>query len=148
MARCETETLSRKENQAQQNRRLTKLILGMDNSVSETDGHQQGSAYNGHFGCTCYHLLFLFNRFGDLERVMLWRGIRGSAKEWLRVALPVIECCGGLGIAKFFRDYAAFAGPNLLRLLKGEGFRYATREGAPLFRGNALKSLTRGGSLV
>ena len=35
MARCETETLSRKENQAQQNRRLTKLILGMDNSVSE-----------------------------------------------------------------------------------------------------------------
>jgi len=79
---------------------------------------------------------------------MLWGGIRGSAKEWRRVELPVIERCRGLDIAKFFRDYAAFAGPNLLRPLKGEGFRYATREGAPLFRGNALKSLTRGGSLV
>jgi len=26
------------------------------------------------------HLLFLFNQFGDLERMMLWRGSRGSAK--------------------------------------------------------------------
>ena len=43
----------------------------MDSSVSETYGHQEGSAYNGHFGCICYHLLFLFNQFGDLERAML-----------------------------------------------------------------------------
>ena len=40
----------------------------MDSSVSETHGTQEGSAYNGHFGCTCYHPLFLFNQFGDLER--------------------------------------------------------------------------------
>ena len=46
----------------------------MDSSVSETYGQQQGTAYNGHFGCTCYHPLFLFNQFGDLERVMLRRG--------------------------------------------------------------------------
>lgn len=38
------------------------------------EGHQQGSAYNGHFGCTCHHPLFVFNQFGDLERVMLRRG--------------------------------------------------------------------------
>ena len=38
----------------------------MDSSVSETYGRQQGSAYNGHFGCTCYHPLFVFNQFGDL----------------------------------------------------------------------------------
>src|SRR6266567_5888451 len=71
MARFETETLSTKENlkylidlsgqwidQAHRQRQLTKLILDMDSSVSETYGHQQGSAYNGHFGCTCYHPLF------------------------------------------------------------------------------------------
>ena len=52
----------------------TALILDMDSSVSETYGHQEGTAYNGHFGCTCYHPLFLFNQFGDLERVMLRRG--------------------------------------------------------------------------
>jgi hypothetical protein len=27
----------------------------MDSSVSETYGHQQGSAYDGHFGCTVRH---------------------------------------------------------------------------------------------
>ena len=66
MARFETETLPTKENlkhlmdlsgqwidQSHQHRQLTKLILDMDSSVSETYGHQQGSAYNGHFGCTC-----------------------------------------------------------------------------------------------
>jgi hypothetical protein len=60
----------------------------MDSSVSETYGHQQGSAYNGHFGCTCYHPLFVFNQFGDLERVMLRRGNHHSAKFWRRVLLP------------------------------------------------------------
>jgi hypothetical protein len=130
MARFETETLSTKENlkhlmdlsgqwidQAHQHRRLTKLILDMDSSVSETYGHQQGSAYNGHFGCTCYHPLFLFNQFGDLERVLLRRGNCGSAKYWRRVLLPVIERYRGLDIPKFFRGDAAFAGPKLLRVL-------------------------------
>src|SRR5262249_6179025 len=26
---------------------------------------------NGHFGCTCYHPPFVFNQFGDLERVLV-----------------------------------------------------------------------------
>src|SRR5262245_28503067 len=65
MARIETATVTTKENlkflmnlpgkwidQAHQHRQLTKLILDMDSSVSETYGHQEGTAYNGHFGCT------------------------------------------------------------------------------------------------
>src|SRR5262245_55733669 len=140
MARFETETLSTKENldhlmdlsgqwidQAHPHRKLTKLILDMDSSVSETYGHQEGSAYNGHFGCTCYHPLFLFNQFGDLERVLLRRGNRASAKFWRRVLLPVIARYRDLAIPKFFRGDAAFAGPKLLRLLEREGFRYAMR---------------------
>jgi hypothetical protein len=43
--------------QAHQHRKLPKLILDMDSSVSKTYGHQEGSASNGHFGCTCYHPL-------------------------------------------------------------------------------------------
>jgi hypothetical protein len=140
MARFETETLSTKDNlkflmdlagrwidQAHQHRQLTKLTLDMDSSVSETYGHQEGTAYNGHFGCTCYHPLFLFNQFGGLEGVLLRRGNRGSAKYWRRVLLPVIERYRGLDIPKFFRGDAAFAGPKLLRLLEREGFRYAIR---------------------
>ena len=30
------------------------IILDMDSSVSPTHGEQEGTAYNGHFGCTCY----------------------------------------------------------------------------------------------
>ena len=70
------------------------LILDMDSSVSETYGEQEGSAYNGHFGCTCYHPLFLFNQFGDLERAMLRRGNQASAKFWRRVLLPVVAQIG------------------------------------------------------
>ena len=33
----------------------------MDSSDSPTFGKQEGSAYNGHFGYTCYHPLFVFN---------------------------------------------------------------------------------------
>jgi Transposase DDE domain group 1 len=53
-------------------RRLqTTIVRDMDSRVSETHGAQEGSAYNGHFGCTCYHPLFVFNQFGDLERCAL-----------------------------------------------------------------------------
>ena len=31
------------------------IILDMDSSESPTHGQQEGSAYNGHFGCTYYH---------------------------------------------------------------------------------------------
>src|SRR3954471_6387462 len=49
-------------------RPVRRIVLDMDSSVSPTFGEQEGSAYNGHFSCTCYHPLFVFNQFGDLER--------------------------------------------------------------------------------
>ena len=55
------------------------IILDMDSSVSPTYGDQEGSAYNGYFGCSCYHPLFLFNQFGDLERCALRPGNVHSA---------------------------------------------------------------------
>src|SRR4051794_16923526 len=140
IARFETETLSSPTNlkrlmdlsgrwidRAHQHRKLTRLVLDMGSSVSETYGHQQGSAYNGHFGCTCYHPLFVFNQFGDLERVMLRRGNHHSAKFWRRVLLPVIARYRDLKVPKFFRGDAAFASPKLMKLLEAEGYRYAIR---------------------
>jgi hypothetical protein len=136
MAGFETETLSTKDNlkhlmdlsgqrigQAHQHHKLTKLILDLDSSVSETYGHPEGSADNGHLGCTCYHPLFLVNQFGDLERVLLRRGNHASAKFWRRVMLPVLARYRDLDIPKFFRGDAAFAGPKLRRLLEQEAFR-------------------------
>src|SRR5919205_3046087 len=34
------------------------IILDMDSSESPTYGAQEGSAWNGHFRCSCYHPLF------------------------------------------------------------------------------------------
>jgi len=104
-----------------------RLILDMDSSVSETYGQQEGTAYNGHFGCTCYHPLFLFNQSGDLERAMLRRGNHASAKFWRQALLPVIARYRHLDIPKLFRGDAAFARPALYRLLENEGYQYAIR---------------------
>ncbi|MCH9034473.1 MAG: IS1380 family transposase [Planctomycetes bacterium] len=106
---------------------LDKLILDLDSSVSETHGQQQGSAYNGYFECTCYHPLFLFNQFGDLERAMLRRGNHNSAKFWRRVLLPVIDRYRDRDIPKYFRGDAAFAIPGLYGVLEEESFQYTIR---------------------
>jgi len=140
VGRFETEMLSGRHNlmalmnlsgqwidKVHQRRPLRELILDMDSSVSETYGEQEGSAYNGHFGCTCYHPLFLFNQFGDLEYAMLRRGNKASAKYWRRVLLPVIERYRGRDIPTFFRGDAAFAIPALYRVLEKEGYQYAIR---------------------
>lgn len=103
------------------------LILDMDSSVSETYGRQEGSAYNGHFECLCYHPLFLFNQDGDLERALLRRGNHASAKFWRQVLLPVVARYRHLDVPKFFRGDAAFARPALYRLLEHEDYRYAIR---------------------
>jgi Transposase DDE domain group 1 len=38
-------------------------LLDMDSSVSPTHGEQENSVWNGHYACTCYDPLFLFNQF-------------------------------------------------------------------------------------
>ena len=38
------------------------IVLDMDSSVSPTHGEQEMSVWNGHYACTCYHPLFVFNR--------------------------------------------------------------------------------------
>ena len=40
-----------------------RVILDMDSSESPVHGEQEGASYNGHFGSTCYHPLFVFNQW-------------------------------------------------------------------------------------
>ena len=81
MGRFETKWLSRPENytaladlsgqwigKVRRRRGMKTVILDIDSSESPTYGEQESSAYNGHFGCTCYHPLFVFNQIGDVER--------------------------------------------------------------------------------
>src|SRR5687768_6736968 len=84
------------------------IILDMDSSESPTHGQQEGSAYNGHFGCTCYHPLFVFNQFGDLERCCLRPGNAHSADGWRAMLEPVIARYRERGLTLYFRGDAGF----------------------------------------
>jgi Transposase DDE domain group 1 len=129
MGRFETEWLTRPENLAtladlpgqwidtvHRRRRPRIVVLDMDSSESPTYGEQEGSAYNGHFGCTCYHPLFVFNQLGDLERCALRPGNVHSAEGWRggtgtgRVALP------GRGDAAIFSRRRGLREPGYLRV--------------------------------
>ncbi len=101
------------------------IILDMDSSESPTHGQQEGSAWNGHFGCRCYHPLFVFNQFGDLERSMLRPSNVHSAEGWRAVLEPVIERYRERGLPLWFRGDAAFAKPELYELLEAAEVSYA-----------------------
>ena len=103
------------------------IVLDMASSVSPTYGDQEGTAYNGHFGCTCYHPLFVFNQFGDLERCALRPGNVHSAHEWRDVLDPVVARYRNKTLRRYFRGDAAFASPEVYEFLEAEGFKYAIR---------------------
>src|SRR6266568_5604877 len=140
MGRFETEWLARPENLAtlanlpgdwidtvHQRRPPRTIVLDMDSSESPTFGAQEGSAYNGHFGCTFYHPLFVFNQFGDLERCALRSGNVHSAAGWRDVLEPVVARYRGTVKQRYFRGDAAFANPEIYEFLEAEGYGYAIR---------------------
>ena len=106
---------------------MRNLTLDMDSSVSETYGEQEGTAYNGHFACTCYHPLFCFNQFGDVEGTLLREGNVHSAKDWRAVLERIVARYQGRNLRRYFRADAAFAQPELYEYLEAEGFEYAIR---------------------
>src|SRR5215216_382504 len=109
MGRFETEVMSEAKNLAaltdlsghwidrvHARRPVKGIVLDMDSSVSPTFGEQEGSAYNGHFGCPCYHPLpdngeaaLLPSRCG----VCLARGLSVPGDGGLRVCDPPARQC-------------------------------------------------------
>ena len=140
MGRFETEWLASDENFTEladlsgrwtdrvHSRRPAKgIVLDMDSSVSPTYGDQEGAAYNGHFACTCFHPLFVFNQFGDLERCALRPGNVHSAHGWNDVLEPVVARYRGRFKRRYFRADAAFANPEVYEFLEAERFKYTIR---------------------
>ncbi len=99
----------------------------MDSSVSETDGMQEGSAYNGHYACTCYHPLFVFNQFGDLERCEFRPGNVHSADGWRNVLEPMAARYRQTTKRRYFRGDAGYANPVIYEFLASEGYKYTIR---------------------
>ena len=140
MGRFETEFLTQRENLAGLSeingkwveRAMSKtphrrIILDLDSSESPVHGAQEGSAYNGHFGSTCFHPLFCFNQWGDCEGELLRPGNVHSADRWKEVLDPVVQRYASENIRKYFRGDAAFAKPEIYEYLEGNGLLYAIR---------------------
>src|SRR5918993_726493 len=140
MGRFETEVLTQEANLAaltdlsglwidrvHARRPVKGIVLDMDSSVSPTFGEQDGTAYNGHFGCPCYHPLFVFNQFGDLERCALRPGNVHSAEGWRAVLEPVVARYRTTMKRRYFRADAGFALPEVYTFLEAEGYGYAIR---------------------
>ena len=134
MSRFETEILTQSKNlellmnlagkwidRVHQLKSLKQIILDMDSSVSPTYGNQEDTGYNGYFQCMCYHPLFCFNQYGDLERALLRNGNVHSANEWRSLLEPIVNRYRGYDILRFFRGDAAFADPKMYRYLEAEG---------------------------
>lgn len=104
------------------------LILDIDSSESPVHGEQEASAYNGHYGCSRYHPLFVFNQHGDLERCSLRPGNVHSSDDWQALLDPVIKRYRWAGLwRKYLRGDAAFAIPGLFDCLEANDFGYAIR---------------------
>jgi len=139
VGRFETEVLADPENlveimdlsgqwidQVRQRKPLTEIILDMDSSVSPTHGQQEGTAYNGHYECTCYHPLFCFNQFGDLEGALLRKGQVHSADHWRNVLEPIVKRYQNTK-KRLFRGDAGFAKPEIYEYLERQDYQYAIR---------------------
>lgn len=140
LSRFETEVLTREENlkglvrlnvqwvkRAMARTRHRRVILDMDSSESPVHGQQEGAAYNGHFGCVCYHPLFCFNQFGDCEGALLRPGNVHSADRWREVLEPIVEQYTRRGVRLMCRADAAFAKPEVYDFLEERAIGYAIR---------------------
>jgi len=108
-------------------RRLPRgIVLDMDSSVSQTHG-EENSVWNGHYECTCYHPLFVFNQFGDLERCSLRPGNVHSADGWDGVLKSVVARYQSKVSRIYFRADAGFANPEVYEFLEAERIKYAIR---------------------
>ncbi len=101
----------------------------MDGSVGPPHGAQEGTAWNGHFGCMCRHPLFVINRFGRLERRSLRPGNVHSADGRENVLKPVLARYADRELMRFFRADAAFAVPDIYKTPEAEGCSCAVRPG-------------------
>ncbi|MCH9039660.1 MAG: IS1380 family transposase [Chloroflexi bacterium] len=104
-----------------------RIILDIDSSESQVHGKQEEAAYNGHFGCMCFHPLFCFNQFGDCEGGVLRPGNVHSADGWEEFIEPIVERYLKMAVRLLFRADAAFAKPELYEYMESKSIGYVIR---------------------
>lgn len=114
---------------AARGRKLFHATLDVDSLPLEVHGHQEGSAFNGHYGARIFHpLVALVAETGDLLDVRLREGNAHTAEGATDFIVPLLE--------KMERDYcrhasvrmdAGFPSEPLLAALERRGTHYVCR---------------------
>ena len=68
-----------------------RFILDVDSTEDPVHGNQEQSAYNGHFGKTCFHPIFCFTGEGDCLAAELRPGNVHSADSVLDIIKPLVK---------------------------------------------------------
>src|SRR5262249_11621865 len=95
------------------------IVLDMDSSVSPTHGAQEMSVWNGHYACTCYHPLFVFNQFGDLGTQRIASRQRPQCRWLGRYAQAGRGALRGQGLAHLFSGRCGLCNARSLRVPRG-----------------------------
>jgi hypothetical protein len=95
----------------------------------EVEGHQEGSAYNGHYHCRCFHPLVATSaETGDLLEARLRPGNAHTAQGSLEFILPLLERVERLySVTVSLRCDAGFPDPKLLEGLENDKRKYVFR---------------------
>jgi hypothetical protein len=104
-----------------------RLIVDVDSSDDPAHGNQQGVAYNGHFGRSCFHPLFCFSSDGDGLGAKLRPGNVHSAQGCLEFISPIVERYRSWFKLFWFRGDAAFASPEIYEYCERNQITYFIR---------------------
>ncbi|HZD05323.1 MAG TPA: transposase, partial [Longimicrobiales bacterium] len=99
-----------------------------DSLPAEVHGQQPGSAYNGHYGCRCFHPLILSWEFGDYLGGRLREGNVYTSTDALAFLLPYLRWAAGYARRVWLRADAGFPAEPFLAGLEAEPeVRYVMR---------------------
>lgn len=122
------ETAARRQ-RAQRGRKLRHATLDVDSLPLEVHGHQEGSAYNGHYGARIFHpLVANVAETGDLLDLRLREGNAHTAEGATDFILPLLEkmerhYCRNVSV----RMDAGFPSEPLMAALERRGTPYICR---------------------
>jgi len=108
-------------------RPCAEVTIDLDSLPAEVQGAQPGSAYNGHYGCRCFHPLLVSWEFGDFLGARLRPGNVHTSDEACDFVLPFLGWAATLARQVWLRMDAGFPSEPFLNGLESRGYRYMAR---------------------
>jgi len=103
------------------------LTLDLDSVPIKVHGHQEGSAYNGHYRECCFHPLIVSWELGDFLGAVLREGNVHTAEDALPFVLPYLEWAKSFATRVWLRMDAGFPSEPFLAGVEQLDCRYVAR---------------------